>query len=362
MWKELIYTMKILHSADWHLDSPFTGYTPEQRNTLRRALRKIPGKVAEVCRREGCDLMLLSGDIFDGPYTPESLDAVRDALGACGVPVFIAPGNHDFCAPGSPWLEERWPENVHIFTGDMESVVLPELNCRVYGAAFRSMDCDSLLEGFHADGDERFCVAVLHGDATNPASPYNPTTMAQIRDSRLDYLALGHIHKAGMFHGGGTICAWPGCPMGRGFDETGERGVYVTRLGDGYDVRFVPLNTLRFHELEVDTGEDAIAALEGVLPGFGSTDFYRITLTGSGAGEIAALKEHFQHIPNLELRDQRREKPDLWATAGEDTLQGTFFQQLKNAMEDADPDSRRQIELAAEISQKLLEGREVSLP
>ena len=76
-------------------------------------------------------------------------------------------------------------------------------------------------------------------------------TMAQIRDSRLDYLALGHIHKAGMFHAGGTICAWPGCPMGRGFDETGERGVYVTRLGDGYDVRFVPLHTLRFHELEL---------------------------------------------------------------------------------------------------------------
>ena len=354
--------MKILHSADWHIDSPFAGYTPEQQGILRRELLKIPGKVAEACRREGCDVMLLSGDIFDGAYTREGLEAVRCALGECGVPVFISPGNHDFCGPGSPWLEEVWPENVHIFTGDMESVALPELDCRVYGAGYRSMDCPSLLEGFRAEGTERFCLGVLHGDPTNASSPYSPMTKAQIRDSSLDYLALGHIHKAGLFHAGGTICAWPGCPMGRGFDETGERGVYVTRLGDGYDVRFLPLNPLRFLEPEVDTGEDAIAALEQVLPGFGSRDFYRITLTGSGEGTLEEIQAHFAHIPNLELRDRRQEKLDIWASAGEDSLEGVFFQRLKEVKENCDGDIRRQIELAAEISKKILEGREVTLP
>ena len=64
--------MKILHSADWHLDSPQPG--------LRQQLKSIPGKIAELSRREGCDLVLLSGDLFDGPYTRESLDAVRTAL------------------------------------------------------------------------------------------------------------------------------------------------------------------------------------------------------------------------------------------------------------------------------------------
>lgn len=354
--------MKILHSADWHLDSPFAGYTPEQRDTLRREQRKIPAKVAEVCRREECDLMLLSGDIFDGPYTQESLDAVRAALEEAGVPVFISPGNHDYCGPGSPWLEERWPENVHIFTGGIESVELPELDCRVYGAGYQSMDCEPLLEDFQTQETERFCIAVLHADPTNAASPYCPMTTAQIRRSGLDYLALGHIHQAGVFHAGGTICAWPGCPMGRGYDELGERGVYVTRLGDGHDVRFVPLNTLRFTELEVDTGENAIAALEEVLPGFGSRDFYRVTLTGSGKGELRDIYDHFQHIPNLELRDQRREKVDVWACAGEDSLQGAYFQKLKEAKEAADEDTARQIQLAAEISRQLLDGQEVKLP
>lgn len=354
--------MKLLHSADWHLDSPFTGRTPEQRSTLRRAQLKIPGMVADVCRREGCDIMVLSGDIFDGPYTPESLDAVRNALADCGVPVFISPGNHDFCTPDSPWLAERWPENVHIFTGGMESVAVPEIDCRVYGAGYQSMDCPGLLENFHADGNERFCIAVLHSDPTTANSPYCPFTTNQARSSGLDYLALGHIHKRGVFHAGGTICAWPGTPMGRGYDETGEHGVYVTRLKDGHDVRFVPLNTLRFHDLEVDTGSDAIAALEDILPGFGNSDFYRITLTGSSEESLQAIYDHYQHIPNLELRDNRTKQADLWEKAGEDSLQGTYFQLLKDAHEDADDETARQIALAAEISQKLLEGREVPLP
>ena len=355
--------MKILHSADWHLDSPFSGRTPEQRDELNRALRKIPRKVAEVCRRENCDLVLLSGDIFDGEYTREGYEAVYNALQDCGVPVFVAPGNHDFIAPGSPWVEERWPENVHIFKGGMESVALPKLDCRVYGAAFQSMDCPCLLENFQTEGTERFCLAVLHGDPTNASSPYNPMTTAQIRASGLDYLALGHIHKAGLFHAGGTICAWPGCPMGRGFDETGERGLYITELAVGkYDTKFVPLNTLRFQELEVDTGENAIQALETVLPGFGSKDFYRITLTGDCQGTITEIFDHYQHIPHLEIRDNRQEKVDVWATAGEDTLQGRYFDLLKDALNDADEDTRRQIELAAEISRKLLDGREVQLP
>lgn len=355
--------MKILHSADWHIDSPFTGRTPEQREILRRAQLKIPQLVADACVREGCDIMLLAGDIFDGAYTREGYEAVYSALASCGVPVFISPGNHDFYAPNSPWAQERWSENVHIFRkGAIESVALPEIDVRVFGAAFTSMDSPDLLADFHTENSERFCLAVLHGDPLNASSPYDPITTNELRASGLDYVALGHIHKRGIFHAGGTICAWPGCPMGRGFDETGECGVYVTTLGDGHDTRFVPLNTLRFHELEVDTTPNAIDALEGVLPGFGNWDFYRITLTGRAEGTLAELYDHFQHIPNLELRDQRREKRDLWERVGEDSLQGTYFSLLKEAYDASSGDEREQIRLAAEISQELLDGREVTLP
>ena len=126
--------LRILHSADWHLDSPFAGFSSEQRQFLRKELMKIPGEISDICRREGCDLVLLAGDLFDGPASRESILRLKQALEEMAAPVFIAPGNHDFVAPGSPWLEETWPNNVHIFRGGLESVTVPALDCRVYGA------------------------------------------------------------------------------------------------------------------------------------------------------------------------------------------------------------------------------------
>ena len=352
--------LKILHSADWHLDSPFASFSEAQRELLRRKLREIPGKIAELCRREQCDLVLLAGDLFDGEATRETIDLLKDALERCGVPVFVAPGNHDFCTPDGPWLAESWPENVHVFTGGLESVAVPGLDCRVYGAGYRSMDCPGLLEGFRAEGTEKYCVAVLHGDPTQTSSPYCPVTGAQVRDSGLDYLALGHIHKGGAFRAGATLCAWPGCPMGRGWDETGEKGVCIVTLEDTAELRAVTLDTLRFYDLTVEIGGDAAGALETVLPGAGSEDFYRITLTGVGNVDVSQLQKRFTAFPNLELRDKTEEPVDLWADAGEDTLRGVYFRMLRDAAETAE--NADQICLAAEISRKLLSGREVTLP
>ena len=80
--------MKILHSADWHLDAPMVGKDEAQAAFLRAQLRKVPEKVAKLCKQEDCRLLLLSGDLFDGEYTKESYRAVYDALKELDVPVF----------------------------------------------------------------------------------------------------------------------------------------------------------------------------------------------------------------------------------------------------------------------------------
>lgn len=353
--------LKILHTADWHMGSPFGSVSPEQRAFLRREQRLIPGKIAEICRREGCHLVLLAGDIFDGQADGQTVDLVRDALAECRVPVSVSPGNHDCLIPGSPWLEEAWPENVHIFTGLPESVVLPELDCRVYGAGYRSMDCPPLLEGFRAEGNQRWCIAVLHGDPVVKHSPCCPVTASQVRDSGLDYLALGHIHKTGHFRAGETLCAWPGCPMGRGWDETGEKGVNIVTLEAGVSLRQIPLDVPRFYETEAAVEGDAAAALEGVLPPAGSRDFYRITLTGWGEVNPEKLKRQFAHVPNLTLCSRLRQRADLWADLDEDTLEGTYFRLLREKLDAAAPEEKDRILLAAEISRKLLAGGEVTL-
>ncbi len=351
--------IKILHAADLHLDSPLV-----RDPALRTALLALPGKLAQICAREGCDLVLLAGDLFDGPYTRESFLSLSRALGDMGVPVFISPGNHDFSGPESPYSQEIWPDNVHIFNHTVISAVtLADLDCRVYGAGFQSMDCEALLAGFRAEGTERHHIAVLHGDPTQVSSPYDPITKAQVRDSALDYLALGHIHATGSFRAGSTLCAWPGCPMGRGFDEPGEKGVLLVTLDEEVQAQFLPLEGPRFHEFKAQIREDPAGTLEALLPPVGNEDYYRVTLTGEWPGlDLPGLRGQFARFPHLELRDETVPPVDLWASAGEDTLEGAYFGLLRDALATADEDQADRIRLAARLSRKILDGQEVVLP
>lgn len=347
--------MKILHTADWHLDSPLQG----GGEALRQALAAVPGQIFEVCRQEQCNLVLLAGDVFDGAYTPHTYQNLYDVLKAMAVPVFITPGNHDFCGMESPWQKELWPENVHIFkSAGITSVALPALDLRVYGAGFESMDCHALLDGFRAERPEKYAVGIFHGDPTQPNAPYNPIHRQQVECSDLDYLALGHIHKADSFVAGKTLCAWPGCPMGRGYDEQGQKGVYIVELADKAELRFVPLNTPRFYDLQV-----SYDTLGSVLPPVASEDYYRVTLTGScEAPDLAALQAEYAHIPNLTLRDKTTRPVDVWGSLGQDSFEGVYFGLLKAAMDAADGEEKQELLLAAEISRQLLEGQEVRLP
>lgn len=347
--------MKILHSADIHLDAPFAGRTAEEAAFLRRELLAVPGKLADLCVSQQCDMVLLAGDLFDGAYSRESYRALYSALERMAVPVFVSPGNHDYCGVESPWEREIWPDNVRVFTKEkIESVAVPGLDCRVYGAGYQSMDCPGLLGDFRTAGNETYHIGLLHADPTQGATPYCPLTREQIKASGLAYLALGHVHKTGSFTEGRTLCAWPGCPMGRGYDETGEKGVFVVELSDSVRLDFVPLNTPRFYDLQTD-----IASWEALLPPAGSDDFYRITLTGYGTGEPVPIPVGYSH---LELRDETVPETDLWGTAGDDTLEGIYFGMLREAMEGKDEAQQRVIRLAAQISRQILDGQEVKLP
>ena len=352
--------IKILHSADWHLDSPLQLPDPEQSQLLRKALARIPEQVAAICKEEQCDMMLLSGDLFDGAYSADTLQILRNALESVKVPVFISPGNHDFVTADSPWLTVAWPENVHIFTRQaLESVTVEALNCRVYGAGYTSRDCPALLTEFKAEQTQRYAVGVLHADPTQVTSYYCPITTEQVKQSGLDYLALGHIHKGDAFRAGKTLCAWPGCAMGRGYDETGEKGVLIVTIDETAQARFIPLDTPRFHDLDIAADTD----LSGILPPVGNEDFYRITFTGpSEPLDLTAIRQKYSRFPNLLLRDRTTAPVDVWGSAGDDTLEGMYFKLLHDAMEGADESDQRQIRLAAAISRQILDGQEVVLP
>ena len=350
--------IKFLHGADLHLDSPFRALPPEQAALRRREQLGLLRDLVDLANDTGCDLVLLSGDLLDSEAArPDTADALRRTLAACRIPVFIAPGNHDYFAPGSPYAAAGWPENVHIFTRETpEFVALPELGVRVWGAAFTSPEAPAPAP-FQVPGDNLLDLMVLHGDTAD--GPYRPLSPEWIAATDLDYLALGHIHSAsGLLHAGKTAYAWPGCPMGRGFDETGPKGVYLgTLTNEGCHLDFYVLPGRRYEILTVEAGDDPLAAILAALPEDSEQNIYRIRLTGpSDPVDPAALEKALsERTFAAALRDETTPRRNLWAACGDDSLKGLFLSVLK-ARRDEDPDL---CDLAARLGTAALEGWEV---
>ena len=260
---------KVLHAADFHLDSAFRSLPEEQARLRRQESRELPGRLVDWANDHGARLMLLAGDLFDSDRLySQTAQMLAQALSRFRGTVVIAPGNHDWLSAASPYRQPIWPENVHIFLGrGMERLPLPELQCTVYGAAFTAPECptDSVLPGFRVPQDGLIHIGLLHGDVTTSDSRYRPIRAADIAGSGLDYLALGHVHScSGVLTAGAVPYAYCGCIEGRGFDELGERGFLFGEVGAGTaDLRFVPFARRRYCIAQVDvTDGDALTALE----------------------------------------------------------------------------------------------------
>ena len=359
-------SLRIIHGADFHLDAPFGALPPEKAAQRRGEQRELLRRLALLSNRAQADLVLLSGDLFDGgDLYGETLDALVEALGSIQAEVFIAPGNHDFWTTHSAYAR-KWPKHIHIFTEpNIEQVELPELNCTVYGTAFTGpYREDRPLQDFHAPDDGRIHIMVLHGDLS-PNSRYAPITREDLEGSGLDYVALGHIHTcSGVQRAGKTSWAYPGCPEGRGFDETGDKGVLCGVVGSGgAELAFASLCTRRYLIQEVDvTGREIEEAVRAALPEQVSPDLCRIILTGERSEEpnlSALLALAAPHYYSVSLRDHTRLRQDLWKRAEEDTLTGLVLRDLKRRMEEAPSEEERaSLELAARFALAALEHRE----
>jgi len=356
--------LNVIHAADLHLDSPFSGLSPEQAALRRGEQRALLERLADLARERRADLVLLAGDLFDSERVyQETALALSRALGSIPCPVFIAPGNHDYWSPRSPYAVLDWPDNVHIFTsGEIQGRELPELGCAVYGRAFTGPREDaSPLAGFRAPDDGLLHLMVLHGEVV-PSGQYGPISPGEIAGSGLRYLALGHVHKySGLQREGDTFWAWPGCPEGRGFDETGEKGALALEIGpETVRAEFVPLCRRRYEELTVDvTGaEDPLTAVNAALPSDTQEDICRLILTGEGeVPDLPALERSLApRFYALTLLDRTRLPRDLWARRGEDTLTGLFLQTMWDKCRQAPEDQA--LQLAARFGLAALENGE----
>lgn len=357
--------LRILHAADLHLDSPFEGLGAEKARLRREEQRELPEKLRELVTEYDTDIVLLCGDLLDSADTYLETGAqLKRTLAAINVPVFITPGNHDYYSAHSPYARLHFPENVHIFTkAALECVELDELKVRVYGAAYTGKSCPPLLDGFHAETKDAYTsLLCLHAEVGNPRSAYCPVTEAQLAESGLDYAAFGHIHKAsGLQKAGGTYYSWPGCPEGRGFDETGDRFVNLVTLDkDGCRLEQLSVAKRRYQILETDIS--SLSTLLSSLPEDAAKDIYRIVLTGESEDtpDLRGLYERLsERFFALQLCDRTHLRCELWERTGEDSLRGVFLGKLRTMYDKAEGEAEKTaIEQAARWGLAALDRRE----
>ncbi len=362
--------MRILHAADLHLDSAFAALSADKARQRRRESREMLHTLAELAQRERVDAVLLAGDLFDGEQVyPETVEQLKSALQNMGCPVFISPGNHDPLTVRSPYAETDWPKNVHIFRSEkLTAVALPRLHCVVYGAAFTQQHRTSEpLEGIVVPDDGRIHLLCLHGMVNEPGSRYGNISRVQIAQSGFAYLALGHIHQySGVQKEGKSVWVYPGCPEGRGFDETGEKGAVVVEVGRNFvDVRFIPLCRRRYHVLYADvTNRTPADALARVMPKTAADDICRVVFRGELGGQgldLRALEADLAHkFFALELRDETRIAQNIWSGVGEDSLRGLFLTELR-ARYDAATDEKEKARIISAVRFGLaaIDGRDM---
>ncbi len=282
--------LKLLHIADLHLERKIT-HLPQRDANLRKSEILISFKTI-LDKFSDTDIVLISGDIFDGVSTDNTIEFVNSVFNAHSEKLFyISAGNHD-CLESEAMrkLQGITGPNVKIFSDVFEKVYVEKFDVYVHGISFSAPNSySSLLSGFKVTEAESVNLMVMHGDL-NANSKYNPISSDEVASSGLDYLALGHQHRfSGFLTFGNTLCAYPGVSEPCGFDELDECGVIYGEVEKGnVNLDFYPVSKRKYHIIDVDvsdfsSNEEVALHIKNIIT---SEDLYRINLCGVCKGFI----------------------------------------------------------------------------
>lgn len=342
--------IKVVHTADIHLDSPFAGCSLAGRAEKRDGLKKAFLSLCEYCRDNAVDILLIAGDLFDGEFVRrETVEFTAECFAM--IPethIFIAPGNHDFFSGVSPYGYCNFPDNVKIFTEEnLVAVHIPEKSVCVYGYGF----CGEKISGDPlADvRPENFGIVNIligHGDLDCPSSNYYNIRVSDISSSGFDYAALGHIHKPSeMMKYGRTFCAYSGCLAGRDFGECGKRGFILAEIEKG-DIKteFISVSQESYEEISVDITGKSIPEIVSVMKErrkeFPELCHVRAILCGEREEDVAdyvqLINAHISGADFEEIKDMTVGKTLFDEIADEYSLRGVFASKLRPYIESGD--------------------------
>ncbi len=365
--------LRIFHIGDVHLDSPFSGFdvrvSERRRAEQRAAFLSAIGQV----RERSIDIVLISGDLFDCGYvTNDTVKAVMRALGECGVPVVISPGNHDPYSADGVYSKKHLPDNVFVFTGEeLTHFDFDELGLCVHGYAFLSNRYrrDPLEGGTPSRGDGFIDVLCAHTELDESVPTFAPIKRDTLAHSPYAYAALGHVHLHSAPEAlGAAVASYSGFMFGRSFDELGYgRGliVEIDRATRRASVETVTLADKRYLIDSLDiTGAETPTDVKNAVSsyvlsrGYGEETSLRIRLVGAIPPDLS-LPETLDGAPTalLQLKNETTPMFDRGALLSDITLRGAFYSRLLPSLESSDERCRRVAEQALRIGLCALDGK-----
>ncbi len=251
-----------IHCADLHLDSPMLGLKnlpASIRTRLRESTFTSFKRIVDAAIAKQVDFVLIAGDIYDGE--DRSLRAQilfrkeMERLNTHGIEVYIIHGNHDHLS--GKWLEISFPDNVHIFPSEVTVFEHKKNNVKIhlYGFSYEARHLyDRRINNFEKKTGADYHIGILHGslEGNNDHSPYAPFNLQELASKKMDYWALGHIHKRAVLQTDPPV-VYAGNIQGRHKKETGEKGCYYVKLRDREaELEFIPTAACLWKSVKID--------------------------------------------------------------------------------------------------------------
>ncbi|MGX7264602.1 metallophosphoesterase family protein [Enterococcus crotali] len=245
--------MKLLHTADLHLDRSFEGLknTPKQiAEKLQQANHQVVTAIVDIAIKNQVDAVILAGDTFHQSRTSIRTQAYfideMKRLDQEGIPVIMSFGNHDYYVAERYWFD--FPKNMFLFQKEQVEthyfMTKNQEKVAVSGFSYEHpwINEDKLSTFPTKDLGADIHIGMYHGDTTNSGSQnYAPFSFSEMKTKGYDYWALGHIHQPQVVSADPLI-VYPGTPQGHTKKERSVQGVAIVSVESGHGtVRFEPV-------------------------------------------------------------------------------------------------------------------------
>lgn len=331
---------KFLHLADLHLGACFDMLPPEKAESAQGKQFAALEHVVRVAERENAQAILIAGNLFDAPQPPAPLfSRAMSILSQAPCQVLIAPGNHDYICPESPYLSMILPANVHVFTADRFEPVHLEQDATVWGAAFHGQSASIPLTHRNFSRPVNLCLVHTDLETDSGCNYYSPD---QIAESGFSYLAAGHNHApSGLQRVGGTVLCCPGGLCALSEQETGSKGFLLLEVGDTIKAQFIESKAVQFTRIEIDlTPIPSDTGLQKVLidqiPSNHDRVCATVVLTGERIYEpnLTALRRALSQVfLDCTVTDETVPKKPLWRYLQQDDLRGAVSRRYRDLIE-----------------------------